>query len=88
MAPVAPRGSTGAPPFGLLDVPGIPAGRILCLGDSVEHDILGGQRAGHATALVMSGLHHGAGADALARLFDAAGAAPDHIIDRFDITGA
>ncbi len=63
-------------------------GRILCLGDSVEHDILGGQRAGHATALVMSGLHHGAGADALARLFDAAGAAPDHIIDRFDITGA
>ena len=35
----------------------------------------------------MSGLHHGAGADALARLFDAAGAAPDHIIDRFDITG-
>ena len=66
----------------------IPAGRILCLGDSVEHDILGGQRAGHATALVMSGLHHGAGADALARLFDAAGAAPDHIIDRFDITGA
>ncbi len=69
-------------------LPGIPAGRILCLGDSVEHDILGGQRAGHATALVMSGLHHGAGADALARLFDAAGAAPDHIIDRFDITGA
>jgi HAD superfamily hydrolase (TIGR01459 family) len=37
-----------------------PAGRILVIGDSLDHDILGGNRAGMATALIASGVHEAA----------------------------
>lgn len=33
------------------------AGRVLVVGDSVDHDILGGNRAGMLTALIASGVH-------------------------------
>jgi HAD superfamily hydrolase (TIGR01459 family) len=35
----------------------IPATRILCVGDSLEHDIAGGRNAGFMTAFVQAGIH-------------------------------
>lgn len=36
---------------------GVPAGRVLVVGDSLDHDVLGGNRAGMLTALIASGVH-------------------------------
>jgi HAD superfamily hydrolase (TIGR01459 family) len=40
-------------------------GRVLCIGDSVEHDVAGGRSAGLATLLVMTGVSEGLDADEL-----------------------
>lgn len=61
---------------------GIPAARILCIGDSPAHDVLGGKTAGHATALVRSGLHASLTLPDLHTLC-AATAQPDFIIPAF-----
>jgi HAD superfamily hydrolase (TIGR01459 family) len=37
-----------------------PTSRVLVIGDSLDHDILGGNRAGMATALIASGVHEAA----------------------------
>jgi HAD superfamily hydrolase (TIGR01459 family) len=42
-----------------LEVLGLPAGDVLAIGDSLETDILGANRAGIASALVMTGIHRG-----------------------------
>jgi HAD superfamily hydrolase (TIGR01459 family) len=65
-------------------LPGVAPERVLCIGDSPAHDIAGGRAAGHATALVRSGLHADADDAALAALCAAAGVTPDHVIERFD----
>lgn len=65
-------------------LPGIAAARILCIGDSPAHDVAGGARAGHATALVRSGVHAGLADADLAALCKATGAVPDFILPRFD----
>ena len=65
-------------------LPGCAAARILCLGDSPAHDILGGKRAGHATALVRTGLHADLTDAALAALC-AQTALPDYVIPAFDL---
>jgi HAD superfamily hydrolase (TIGR01459 family) len=54
---------------------------VVCVGDSVEHDIAGGAGAGVATALVRSGIL--ADADNLSELFDELDAYPDYVIDAF-----
>jgi HAD superfamily hydrolase (TIGR01459 family) len=41
------------------------AGRVLCIGDSAEHDVAGGQAAGLSTLLVQQGVSAGVAADAL-----------------------
>lgn len=41
----------------LEEFPGVPHDRILMIGDSVEHDIVGAGRAGLPSALVVSGIH-------------------------------
>lgn len=65
-------------------LPGIPAHRILCIGDSPAHDIAGGHRAGHKTCLVRTGLHAGASDEDLPALCLAeAGVLPDHTLPRF-----
>lgn len=69
-------------------LPGIAPDRILCIGDSPAHDILGGQRAGHATALVRTGLHAEMPEADLAALCAAEGAMPDHLLPRFAFTEA
>jgi HAD superfamily hydrolase (TIGR01459 family) len=62
---------------------GIPSDRILCIGDSPEHDILGAHRAGLAAALVRTGIHDGlSDPDRHARSV-AAGAVAEYLLDRF-----
>jgi HAD superfamily hydrolase (TIGR01459 family) len=65
-------------------IPGIPAARVLCIGDSPAHDVLGGARAGHATALVCTGLHAGLSDEARLAVCKEEGAMPDFIIPAFD----
>ena len=65
-------------------LPGLAPARVLCIGDSPAHDIVGGRAAGHATALVRSGLHADVDDAALAAICEAAGTEPDHVIERFD----
>lgn len=67
-----------------LRLPGIPAARILCIGDSPAHDIAGGHAAGHATALVRTGLHADLSDADLHALCVAERAMPDFILRRFD----
>lgn len=54
---------------------------VVCVGDSVEHDIAGGIGAGVATALVLSGIL--ADTPDLADLFDSLDAYPDYTTDIF-----
>jgi len=61
--------------------------RVLCIGDSPAHDIAGGQGAGHATALVRTGLHADLPDDALIAHCKAE-AMPDFIIPDFSLEGA
>ncbi|MER9140292.1 TIGR01459 family HAD-type hydrolase [Mesorhizobium sp. M0830] len=56
-------------------------GTVVCIGDSVEHDISGGNSAGVATALVLSGIL--ADTPDLAAVFDEQQAWPDYITDSF-----
>jgi len=57
--------------------------RILCVGDSVEHDIGGARDAGLASCFVAGGIHEGAGDADLRALYAEAGAVPDFIMHRF-----
>ena len=59
-----------------------PSKRVLCVGDSPEHDIKGGRDAGFATALVRTGLHADLSEDALLDHCRAT-AMPDFIIPSF-----
>lgn len=54
---------------------------VICVGDSVEHDIAGGRAAGVATALVKSGILADSGD--LTGLFQELGAWPDYTLDAF-----
>ncbi|WP_254020424.1 TIGR01459 family HAD-type hydrolase [Mesorhizobium escarrei] len=54
---------------------------VVCVGDSVEHDVAGGIGAGVATALVLSGIL--ADTPDLAMLFDSLDAYPDYTTDSF-----
>ncbi|MBZ9708117.1 TIGR01459 family HAD-type hydrolase [Mesorhizobium sp. B2-1-8] len=56
-------------------------GSVVCVGDSVEHDIAGGNGAGIATALVLGGIL--AGAPDLAAVFDEHKAWPDYTTSSF-----
>jgi len=63
---------------------GVPPDRILAVGDSLEHDIAGGRRAGCLTALVEQGIHAAALAapDGLARLSAQFSVSPDYTLPR------
>ncbi len=56
---------------------------VLCIGDSVEHDIAGGRGAGLKTALVRTGIHKEMALTDLEALFRKYGAVPDYIIPAF-----
>jgi HAD superfamily hydrolase (TIGR01458 family) len=57
-----------------LDLLGLPAERVLMVGDDVEHDVLAGQALGMTGALVRTGKFR---PDALVR----ASGSPDHVVD-------
>lgn len=57
--------------------------RVLCIGDSPDHDILGAKRAGLNSALVLTGVHAGRDLKALIDHCAALGAPPDHILPTF-----
>lgn len=50
--------------------------RILCIGDSAEHDVAGGRAAGFSTLLVMQGVSQGQNSATLSP-------APDYVMDSF-----
>lgn len=57
--------------------------RVVCVGDSIEHDIAGGQGAGLRTALVTTGILDGSTDAEKARLFAEHGATPDFLLPTF-----
>lgn len=54
--------------------------RVLCVGDSLEHDVLGGAEAGFRTALVRTGVLEGQDDATLAGLIDEAPREPDYVL--------
>ncbi len=67
-----------------LDMLGAPdPARVVCVGDSIEHDIAGGQGAGLRTALVMTGVLETSSEAERDRLFAEHGAVPDFLVRTF-----
>ncbi len=54
--------------------------RVLCIGDSPEHDIAGANGAGLAAAMVRTGIHAGMSDDELRKLYVQHSAVPDFIL--------
>jgi HAD superfamily hydrolase (TIGR01459 family) len=76
----------------LAALPGVAKDRVVCVGDSIEHDILGASRAGLKSAFVTGGIHAGElGApwgqlpepSAWKRFGEAAIARPDYLVPSF-----
>jgi HAD superfamily hydrolase (TIGR01459 family) len=61
----------------------VPAERIVCIGDSLEHDIAGAAGAGLSSCLVRTGILADTADAGLASLADSYGARPDFLMDRF-----
>jgi HAD superfamily hydrolase (TIGR01459 family) len=57
--------------------------RVLCIGDSIEHDIAGGSAAGHMSCLVGTGVHAGSTFEALSILAEQAGIPFDYYLPKF-----
>ncbi|WP_144224069.1 TIGR01459 family HAD-type hydrolase [Mesorhizobium amorphae] len=57
--------------------------RIVCVGDSIEHDIAGGRGAGLSTALVTTGILETATAAERQQLYAEHGATPDFLLRAF-----
>jgi HAD superfamily hydrolase (TIGR01459 family) len=62
--------------------------RVVCVGDSVEHDILGAQKAGLDSVLVRTGILATASDDELRNIFTDVGAAPDYVMRSFGISNS
>ena len=58
-------------------------GDVVCVGDSVEHDVAGARGFGAAAALVRTGIHAGMAEDEMAREFAIVGCAPDILLPSF-----
>lgn len=61
----------------------VSAERIVCIGDSLEHDIAGAAGAGLSSCLVRTGILADTADAGLASLADSYGARPDFLMDRF-----
>ena len=59
---------------------------ILCIGDSIHHDIIGGHAAGLATALVRQGVHSDISDGKVYNILSGLGISPTHILRSFSIT--
>lgn len=67
-------------------LPNVPAHRILCIGDSIHHDIVGGSNAGLATALVRCGVHEHVSDEGIVELLSDQGVSPDHFLKSFALS--
>ncbi len=56
-------------------------GKTLCIGDSIQHDILGAKNIGAESLLVMSGIH--TESEDLSKLYLKWDAHPNHVSDQF-----
>lgn len=61
----------------------VAADRVVCIGDSIEHDIVGAADAGLASCLVRTGVLAASSEEDLAAISKAHGARPDFLMDRF-----
>lgn len=68
-------------------IPDIAPERSLCIGDSIDHDIQGGNAAGLSTALVRSGVHALLSDAEIGAAFSRLNVTPDHIITSFSLDG-
>jgi HAD superfamily hydrolase (TIGR01459 family) len=59
----------------------VPAGRVVMIGDSPEHDVAGARSLGFATLLVRTGIHSDLSEQELMRLCASHGGAPDFLIE-------
>ena len=64
----------------------IPRDDILCIGDSIHHDIIGGHAAGLATALVRQGVHSDISDGKVYNILSGLGISSTHILRSFSIT--
>jgi len=66
----------------ILESEGFAADReqVICIGDSIEHDICGGQQQQLGTALVGTGIYQGLGSDELEKRYRQYAARPDYIL--------
>ncbi len=66
-------------------LPEVDRKRILCIGDSPSHDIVGGHGAGLATALVRTGIHAAESEARLVARCEALGTRPDFLLPKMDL---
>ena len=59
--------------------------RILCIGDSIDHDICGGQMAGLPTALVRHGVHEDLTDEEIVAKCESLDTWPDHVLRAFSL---
>ncbi|HSX74448.1 MAG TPA: TIGR01459 family HAD-type hydrolase [Shinella sp.] len=64
---------------------GLPAGQIICIGDSLEHDIAGAAGAGLSSCLVRTGILADTADAGLASIADSYGARPDFVMEQFKL---
>jgi len=62
---------------------GVAADRIVCIGDSIEHDIAGAAKASLASCLVRTGILAHSDENELAAITETHGARPDYLMERF-----
>lgn len=58
---------------------------VLCIGDSIHHDIVGGNAAGFATALVRQGVHSSLSDEELEEVLTKTGVRPTHFLASLSI---
>lgn len=73
---------TGIYEFALSKLSNIPRSRILCIGDSLEHDVRGAKNFGCPVALVRTGLSNNLTIESIVKGSDSADV-PDYLIDNF-----
>lgn len=61
----------------------IPTQRILCVGDSLEHDITGGAQAGLHTLFIRGGIHRDMNDAQVNQYMTLHAAVPEHVMQRF-----
>lgn len=61
----------------------VPSEYVLCIGDSLAHDITGGSVAGFKTALVRTGVHADSSDGDIQDMITAASYRPDHLLSAF-----